>query len=596
MGSSSSDSSQQLLVSLSPASLADCTRATPAPVHTVVRYAEYMNGRHCGYCGGESISAKTTERQGSALYSVSISSLPITLITNPSDIMKPVRAVPVGLYSEMLNRGFRRSGSMFYKIDQRNSCCPQYTMRLLVSKFKPSRDHRKALNRFNRWVLGELETNLLSVSSKVWENPTAKSKLKPSAQKKKKKQNEEYNLPYNVHRIDTDFDHLTGQDIMTEKGLYLFPNDFSYETAGSLNEKKGKKGGKSRQYLSTCRPDFQVTLKLSKATPEKFELYRRYQVAIHKDEFDEVTMDSFDRFLCKSPLNSEPPAGVTRVVRTDTADRELTLADIQELGGGSFHQEYRYMGKLIAFGVLDIIPGNCVSSVYLVWDPDYAELELGKVSVLREVVLTQDLQLPYYCLGLYVPSCPKMVYKSSFHPTELLDPMAIPAGALLYQTEEAEIEDQSVEQLKDNRWIPFEEFSSRWDQDGTHTDWYVSVLEEKTPPPREPPLVHDVKITNLLGCDGNPSLFIERTQLFDVDMPGIIPFDNLVEALQTRFDFFGETNICFDTSGGSNTKYLEMTTKELLAKYPMPRLFEILLEFVGAVGLDLAPHFSFRLL
>lgn len=40
---------------------------------------------------------------------------------------------------------------------------------------------------------------------------------------------------------------------------------------------------------------------------------------------------------------------------------------------------HRINGRLIAFSVLDILPG-CVSSVYFVWDPDYAWASLGKVS------------------------------------------------------------------------------------------------------------------------------------------------------------------------------------------------------------------------
>lgn len=40
--------------------------------------------------------------------------------------------------------------------------------------------------------------------------------------------------------------------------------------------------------------------------------------------------------------------------------------------------EHRIDGRLIAFSVLDILPG-CVSSVYFVWDPDFAWASLGKV-------------------------------------------------------------------------------------------------------------------------------------------------------------------------------------------------------------------------
>lgn len=45
---------------------------------------------------------------------------------------------------------------------------------------------------------------------------------------------------------------------------------------------------------------------------------------------------------------------------------------------GSFHQMYRIDGKLVAIGVLDILPG-AVSGVYFLYDPDWSALSLGKV-------------------------------------------------------------------------------------------------------------------------------------------------------------------------------------------------------------------------
>jgi len=51
-------------------------------------------------------------------------------------------------------------------------------------------------------------------------------------------------------------------------------------------------------------------------------------------------------------------------------------------GYGSFHQHYVLDGKIIAVGVIDILP-RCVSSVYFYYDPDYAFLTLGTYSALR---------------------------------------------------------------------------------------------------------------------------------------------------------------------------------------------------------------------
>ena len=51
-------------------------------------------------------------------------------------------------------------------------------------------------------------------------------------------------------------------------------------------------------------------------------------------------------------------------------------------GYGSFHQQYWLNGKLIAVGVIDILP-KCVSSVYFFYDPDYNFLSLGTYGSLR---------------------------------------------------------------------------------------------------------------------------------------------------------------------------------------------------------------------
>lgn len=66
----------------------------------------------------------------------------------------------------------------------------------------------------------------------------------------------------------------------------------------------------------------------------------------------------------------------------------MMICHLQEEGGslphgyGSFHQLYILDGKVIAVGVIDILP-KCVSSVYLYYDPDYSFLSLGTYSALR---------------------------------------------------------------------------------------------------------------------------------------------------------------------------------------------------------------------
>lgn len=145
---------------------------------------------------------------------------------------------------------------------------------------------------------------------------------------------------------------------------------------------------------------FPATLK------ESYELYERYQRTIHNDP-PEGLMEYLG-FLQRSPLQhtksmTGPPCGY-----------------------GSFHQQYWLDDKLIAVGVIDILP-LCVSSVYFFYDPDYSFLSLGTYGSLREIEFVQQLletvpSLKYYYMGYYIHSCPKMRYKGKLDPSYLLCP------------------------------------------------------------------------------------------------------------------------------------------------------------------------------
>ena len=109
--------------------------------------------------------------------------------------------------------------------------------------------------------------------------------------------------------------------------------------------------------------EFQETLK------QEHDVYTKYQSVIHNDSPLECGMSQFQRFLCVSPLMHQSYTG------------PLTS---KNLGYGSFHQQYILNDKIIAVGVIDIL-NDCVSSVYIFYDPDYQFLNLGTYSVLRYV-------------------------------------------------------------------------------------------------------------------------------------------------------------------------------------------------------------------
>ncbi|CCE63544.1 hypothetical protein TPHA_0F00570 [Tetrapisispora phaffii CBS 4417] len=149
---------------------------------------------------------------------------------------------------------------------------------------------------------------------------------------------------------------------------------------------------------------------------EKYELFCKFQENIHHDY--KHSERGFRQFLCHSPFTDEEIMGTEE--EWEQLNNWDTLQDneyIKRLGPA--HECYYLDGKLIAFAVTDFLVTG-LSSVYFVWDPDYARLSLGKVSALKELVLSTKIKNGYYYLGYYIGDCPKMNYKGKYG-GELLD-------------------------------------------------------------------------------------------------------------------------------------------------------------------------------
>ena len=146
---------------------------------------------------------------------------------------------------------------------------------------------------------------------------------------------------------------------------------------------------RSRSMRRVWLRNVDVRLEVSEpvATPEKFALFVRYLEYQHDDTMAR-TFEAFEGFLYDSPLD--------------------TL-------------EFRYLlgERLIGFSIADQCPGG-LSSVYMCFDPDFADRSLGTLSVLREVEHCRRQALPYYYLGYHVTGSRTMEYKSRFRPNEIL--------------------------------------------------------------------------------------------------------------------------------------------------------------------------------
>ena len=125
---------------------------------------------------------------------------------------------------------------------------------------------------------------------------------------------------------------------------------------------------------------FRVVFGPSEYSDEKFRLFESYQMAVHNEPLGKPKPKSFKGFLCDSPLNSKIGPGMVKL--------------------GSYHESYILDSKLIGMGVLDLLP-DCVSSVYLTYEPSLKDLVMGKVGIARELARAIENGYRWYYMGKY---------------------------------------------------------------------------------------------------------------------------------------------------------------------------------------------------
>ena len=89
---------------------------------------------HCGYCKGRDKPG----RRGHASWGFKSSKMTI------SD------------YDMLMNRGWRRGGTYFYKWDQSTSCCQGYPIGVNCDEFQISKSQKQVLKTFNKYLKGKI--------------------------------------------------------------------------------------------------------------------------------------------------------------------------------------------------------------------------------------------------------------------------------------------------------------------------------------------------------------------------------------------------------------------------------------------------------
>uniref|UniRef100_A0A8C8KB75 Arginyl-tRNA--protein transferase 1 n=1 Tax=Oncorhynchus tshawytscha TaxID=74940 RepID=A0A8C8KB75_ONCTS len=387
---------------------------------TIVEYFGGDDGYRCGYCKNE----KGNFSHG--MWS---------------------HAMTVQDYQDLIDRGWRRSGKYVYKPIMNKTCCPQYTIRCHALNFQPSKTHKKILKKMSKFLSkGEMPTEQGDGEPMDSSRTLGKETCAP-IYTILVSNNSIYSLspshPLFLFPFFSRSPSLSSPSgVGADPGRPLCRKAKELRKARRLQKDQKRQVGGGVPVSATSIPTTPVQLNQPKALEEfineslpdsplhrlevrlvrsnppssqfkasfdaSYQVYKLYQMAIHHDPPDKPTESQFRRFLCDSPLEMETPP------------------DGPAAGYGSFHQQYWLDGRIVAVGVVDILP-TCVSSVYLYYHPDFASLSLGSYSALREVAFTRQLQkqspkLCFYYLGFYIHSCNKMRYKGQYQPSDLLCP------------------------------------------------------------------------------------------------------------------------------------------------------------------------------
>lgn len=90
-------------------------------------------------------------------------------------------------------------------------------------------------------------------------------------------------------------------------------------------------------------------------------------------------------------------------------------------GKKEYAKEFLYVreNKLIGVALVDILK-NGMSAIYCFYDHEYENLSIGKFSILAQIKIAKEMNIPYIYLGYWIKDHFSMGYKENYKPFEIL--------------------------------------------------------------------------------------------------------------------------------------------------------------------------------
>lgn len=343
-------------------------------------------------------------------------------------------------YQELVDRGFQRSGKYVYKPEMKATCCPQYVIRLNTKNFKLSKSQRSSVKKFKRYLLKgkqpvasvsadpcqkdpcQNDGNGTSVdnvgsSSAATSNQSSGNALVKCKVKKivKPGVGPDPSKPLCKKAKLIRLERRKRKQAVSQTAERPVPSDAQGQSSECSEQRFCQHLAEVLSFpKENCVHKFETKLvrvdsqEFTDSYEESFQVFKKFQMIIHKESGTDCGKKQFDEFLVYTPLSY-------------TKGAEQMSTDF-----GSYHQQYLLDDKIFAVGVLDILPKGVLCE-YLYYDPDYRFIAPGVITALLEILMAQQFHLEnpnmqHYYMGFYVQSCPKMNYKRRYSASELLCP------------------------------------------------------------------------------------------------------------------------------------------------------------------------------
>ena len=168
----------------------------------------------CGYCKHQSVQIKSRLK---------------------NEIMMKIKSIPLDIYQNLIEKGWSKSGTLIYKRNYEKSCCKIYQPRVNINNFKISKEQKKVMKKFRKYLSGEYEQNKFNKLYNNINDNDVKEKEKP---KEEDEIQNKIDAKLREYIMSTNFLNILNKCLKNEDDINLIYEKLIYTKIRKNNNKK----------------------------------------------------------------------------------------------------------------------------------------------------------------------------------------------------------------------------------------------------------------------------------------------------------------------------------------------------------------------